>query len=625
MKYDPLKRVDGKDAKVKTANKDDVLTVRGLCDDLVELGKKSAYQFLARAERNENFANGDQYRDLSGRSYDIRDVPWNDDVPQVVHNLLRNLILTWCQRLLQDRPAVIAYPNTSEERDIEGAKAAAALIEYIEFENNIDAKMFDVLQMACSHGIGGIKCYYDPQLDEIKWDLVTIFDFYVDNVENPDESRWVVFQRYLDLYDAKSMLKSVGEDYDVQTTQYQVGDLETREGVQAYELWYRPDERIKNGLYALIVDGHVVESMDYPYNFQYLESPENGQTRSYLPLCMFKTGFLRGTIYGDTWMNDAVPIQRQINEIESVLVKLRRDTGAVKLVAPGSVVETWDESNALIKCDDPQKAQMIRYMDPPRINGLLFEDRDRLERRLYDVAGLNELLTGAEGAKSGTSAKQIAYISQLDNMKHAGTARNIEKFLIQLWRVTLHLTRKYYVYPRILRIIGESNQISGLYFAGSDIDGVDIRLEPRAGIERYSATKGENDIQRMQLKLENPKTVAETSETGLDETAEAGRLKTQVLEQARMALEGVPTQPLTNVNAAYASQVLLSYLKALEGQIDPQSAQPLLMLKQGYDQLAAVQAQQAQQAQMQQQQAGNSAPTPQQQMRGDVMRTKGRM
>jgi len=619
MKYDALKRVDGKDAQIKTTNDDDVITVRQLCENLVELGQKSAYQFLAKAERNELFTNGDQYRDLGGRAYDIRDIPWNDDVPQVVHNLLRNLVLTWCQRLLQDRPAVIAYPNSSEERDIEGAKAASALIEYIEFENNIDTKMFDVLQMACAHGIGGIKCYYDPVLDEIKWDLVTIFDFYIDNVENPQESKWVVFQRYLDLYDAKSMLKTVGADYDVQTTEYQVGDLETREGVKAYELWYRPDARIKNGLYALIIDGHVVESMDYPYVFPYLESPENGQTRSYLPLCMFKTGFLRGTIYGDTWMNDAVPIQRQINEIESVLVKLRRDTGAVKLIAPGTVVETWDESNALIKCDDPQKAQMIRFMDPPRINGLLFEDRDRLEKRLYDVAGLNELLTGAEGAKSGTSAKQIAYISQLDNMKHAGTARHIEKFLLQLWRVTLHLTRKYYVYPRILRIVGESNQVAGLYFAGSDIDGVDVRLEPRSGIERYSATKGENAIQRMQQKLEDPKEVGETSVTGLDETMEEGQLKTQILQQAALSLEGYPTQPLTNVNAAYASQVLLSYIKAMEDQLDEQTAMPLIQLKQGYDQLAAVQAQQAQQAQAAQQQPGKQAPGPAQTMQQEKM------
>lgn len=625
MKYETLKRVDGKDADIKTANKDDVITVRQLCDNLVELGQKSAYQFLAKAERNELFTNGDQYRDIDGRAFNLRDVPWNDDVPQVVHNLLRNLVLTWCQRLLQDRPAVMAYPNTSEERDIEGAKAAAAIIEYIEFENNIDTKMFDVLQMACAHGIGGIKCYYDPVSEEVKWDLVTIFDFYVDNVENPEESKWCVFQRYLDLYDAKSMLNKVGEDYDVQTTTYQVGDLESREGVQAYELWYRPDSRIPEGLYALIIDGHVVETMPYPYVFSHLENPDNGQTRSYLPLCMFKTGFLRGTIYGDTWMNDAVPIQRQINEIESVLVKLRRDTGACKLIAPGSVVDTWDESNALIKCDDPAKAAMIKYMDPPRINSLLFEDRDRLERRLYDIAGLNELLTGAEGAKSGTSAKQIAYISQLDNMKHAGTARHIEKFLLQLWRVTLHLTRKYYVYPRILRIIGESNQISGLYFAGSDIDGVDVRLQPRSGVERYAASKGETDIQRMQLKLEDPRKVAETSETGLEETQAEGRLKTEILDQARMALEGVPTQPLTNVNAAYASQILLSYLKALEGQIDQQSAQPILALKQGYDQLAAVQAQQAQQAQAQQQQQGKRPPSVQQQMRKDVMRTEGKI
>jgi len=611
MTYNPLQRSDGKDAKVKTANKDDVITVRELCFQLVEQGKKSVARFITKAERNELFLNGDQYMDIDRSGFDIRGVPWNDDLPQVVHNLLRNLVLTWCQRLLQDRPSATAFPNTAEIRDIEAARAAASLIEYIEFENNIDSKMFDVLQMACAHGIGGLKCYYDPVLEEIKWDLVTIFDFFVDNVENPEESKWVVFKRYVDLYDAKEMLRKIGASEEVQVTEYQVGDNETREGVEVFELWYKPDSRIKKGLYALIVDGNVTENMEYPYEFQHLENPENDQTRSFLPLCMFKTGFLRGTIYGDTWMNDAVPIQRQINEIESVLVKLRRDTGAVKLIAPGTIVDTWDESNALIKCDDPQKADMMRFIDPPKINSLLFEDRDRLERRLYDIAGLNEVLTGAESTKSGTSAKQIAYISQLDNMKHAGTARNIEKFLIQLWRVTLHLVRKYYVYPRVIRIIGESNQISGLYFVGSDIDGVDIRLEPRSGLERYSATKGENEISRMQLGFEQPENVAETSRTGQMETAEEAHLKSQVLEQAQYALEGVQVQPLTNVNPAYASQVLLAYLKALEEAGDADDMMIIMQLKQGYDDLAAMQAQQAQQAQqMQQQQQQQQPPGP---------------
>lgn len=597
-----INRTSGKADVNLAKNKDGTdLTANDLCFELTELGKRSSSEFLLKAERNELFTRGLQYQDITQRGGRMSDIPWNDDVPQVVHNLLRNLVLTWCSRLLQDRPSAAAYPANADEKDIEAARAAQHLIEYFEFENNIDTMMYDIMKSACCSGMGGIKCYYDPEKDMVNWDIISIFDFYIDNVENPEDARWCVFKRFVDEHEALELLKRVGIK-EVETETYTINDLETRNGVQVHELWYKPDARIPDGAYVLFVDGNVVEHMEYPYVFQNMENAEGGKLESFLPICLFKVGYIRGTAYGDTWMNDAVPIQRQINEIESVLTKLRRDTGAVKLMAPGSVIDAWQDTNSMIKMDDPAKAAITKWLDPPRINPLLFEDRNRLEQRLYDIAGLNEMLTGAESAKSGTSAKQVAYISELDNMKHAGTARHIEKFLEQLWRMTLHLTRKYYVFPRMLRIVGPSNEISAMYFSGADIDGVDIRLEPRSGVERYSATKGENAIQRSQLGLEDPASVAERSITGLQSTGQEAELKEQILEQARQAASGQQTRPLTNVNPAYASQILTQLIDAMGQQAQPQQVQMLTQLKALYDQLAAQQAQQAQMMQQQGQQ-----------------------
>ncbi|QDP59176.1 MAG: hypothetical protein Unbinned4336contig1001_10 [Prokaryotic dsDNA virus sp.] len=604
-----LQRLDGKDADIKTsAIEDGILTVRTLCYELTEKGQRSVTNFAVKAERNELFMRGEQYRDIDRFSARITDFPWDDTVPRITHNLLRNLVLTWCQRILKDRPSVTAYPSSSEPSDLGAAKAAAALIEYFEFENGVDAKLFDILETACADGIGGIKVYYDPVSEEVKWDVVSIFDFYIDNTENAEDANWVVFKRHIDVYEAKALLKPLGVT-DVEASEYKVNDLESREGVETFEIWYKPDDRIPKGIYALIVDGNVVEQMDYPYVFPYLENPESEQTRALLPISLFKVTFIRGTVYGDTWMNDAVPIQRQINEIESVLTKLRRDTGSVKLIAPGTVVDTWDTADSMVKIDDPQKAQIVKWLDPPKINSILFEDRDRLERRLYDIAGLNEVLTGAQSAKAGTSAKQIAYLSELDNMKMAGTARNIEKFIITLFRTTLHLVRNYYVYPRIVRLVGENNAISSMYFMGSDIDGVDVRLEPRAGAERYSAQQAANVIERAEGGLEDPATVMERSRTGLEETSGQTELKGKLIGQADAAMSGQPQQPMPDVNPAYASQVLNEYMGALQTQIPPEQIAIIFELKQMYDQLAA---QQAQQAQMAQQQQGQPPQQPQQ-------------
>ena len=245
---------------------------------------------------------------------------------------------------------------------------------------------------------------------------------------------------------------------------------------------------------------------------------------------------------------------------------------------------------------------------------MCIRDRDRLERRLYDIAGLNEVLTGAQSAKAGTSAKQIAYLSELDNMKLAGTARNVEKFIIALFRKTLHLVRNYYTYPRIVRIVGANNTISSMYFMGSDIDGVDVRLEPQAGSQRYSAQKAADIVEGAQLGVEDPATLQERGKTGFDETSEQAQLKVQVINQADAAMNGNMTQAMTNVNPAYASQVLTEYMGALQGQVSQEQIMYVAQLKQMYDQLAAQQAQQAQMMQQQQQQQQGGQPQqPQQQ------------
>ena len=60
-----LKRVDGRDAEIKTSDVEDVpLTVLSLLGDLTGVGERSVNDFAIKAERNELFMRGEQYRDI---------------------------------------------------------------------------------------------------------------------------------------------------------------------------------------------------------------------------------------------------------------------------------------------------------------------------------------------------------------------------------------------------------------------------------------------------------------------------------------------------------------------------------------------------------------------------------
>jgi len=526
------------DREVKVGPNCAATTVRQLIEELYEKGAIARNNYLVKADRNERFVHGEQYTDINRLTGVIQDVPWQDFVPKVTVNLLRNLVLTWTSRLLRNRPSVAAYPHNAEIADAQSADAALTIIEYLEHQYDIDEMMFDIVSRACAHGVGGVKLVYDPDDDNVSWDPVTIFDYVLDPKEHLHESQWIIFEKFIDENEANMLLREKGIPESATVEAYYVGPDQRREGVKVRELWYRPGPRIPEGLYSLEVSGYVVDAMDYPYIFNTREYPGDTRQDSFLPLSTFVVSTVRGTCWGDTWVNDAVPTQRQINEVESTLTKLRRDTAAAKLIAPGNIAEAIDTNNQILKIDDPMQAQMVRYMNPPQISPLLFADREELKKRLYDLAGLNELMVGAEAAKSGQSAKTIAYLSELDGMKQAGTARSIERFLLDAWRKTLVLVRNYYTEPRMLSIIGENNVLSQASFVGSDIDGVDIRLEPRDGSARYTATKRQDIIDQAQIGIRDQSEASAIMQTGIAENTEDQRQDKAMAELISTVMKG---------------------------------------------------------------------------------------
>ena len=593
------------DKEVKTGPGVDSITVLQLMEELYIRGIAARQQYLVKADRNERYVHGQQYQDINRLTGVLQDVPWQDYVPKVTVNILRNLVLTWTSRLLRNRPSVSAYPHNAEIADAQSAEAAAKLIEFFEHEVNIDDMMFMMVSAACAHGCGGVKIVYDPDADDVDWMPVTIFDFVMDPRENQEDAEWVIFERFVAEYEGNLLLREAGISDKAATVQYTVGSSETREGVRVRELWYRPNPRVPKGLYALDVAGHCTSAMEYPYIFQRVEEPGQAERESFLPIAMFVVNPLRGTCWGDTWVNDAVPIQRQLNEVESTLTKLRRDTAGAKLIAPGVVANAIDTGNQILKIDDPMQAQMLRYMEPPRINNLLFADRDIMNQRMYDLAGLNELMVGAEAAKSGQSAKTIAYLSELDSMKQAGTARSIERFLLDAWRKTLILVRNYYTEPRMLSIVGESNVLAQQSFIGTDIDGVGLRLEPREGIARYTAEKEEEVIQHAKMGIRDANEARTMVDTGSLENAEDQRQNKVMAEIVSMVLQGADPYVDETVDPFFAVDYLNQAIVVQETTGAKEST--IMMLQQLLDVYMQLKAQ-AQQAEQQQQQAQQGPP-----------------
>ncbi len=565
---------------INTIDTTDDIQVLALIDKCIDIGQRSARPFQLIAERNERWCSGDQFVDVNVQSSTLDDA-WKDNLPKTTQNHLRNLVNTWTSRLLKDRPSATAFPSSPSSSDIAASQMAAKFIEYFEKEISVDDLMMDTVKTAAKHGAAGFKICFDPTKDSVTWKPITIFDFFLDPKENTEDAKWVVFKDNIDLEDAHVMLSDAGIEDEPGQQSFRINDSEEREGVEIFEIWHKPSPRLPEGLYCKKIGKHLVDLMPYPYLFSPKENKETGTPKAVLPLVIFAVDYHRGSPFGDTWVSDAIGEQRQINETEATLLDLRRKTANVKLIVPSDdIVQGWNSSNQIIVSG--QGMDRIGWLPPPAIPQILFADREYHFTKLYQIAGLNEQLSGADSIKSGTSARQIAYLNELDSQKHAGTSRAIEKMLLSAWNLTLSLVQRYYIDQRLMRIV-DSSGLGVMAFRGADIAGVDIDLSPRGGLDRYPATKALQAQEDGQAQLIKPEEMLERRATGQQTSSFEHQMRQRMQQQISFVLQGASPMVDREIPIALAMEEILNASRVLaEKNAHPSSRQAIEQLRSLY-------------------------------------------
>lgn len=586
----------------------DAASVKELFDECEKTAEDYRGRYLPQALYNERMCEGEQFIDLNA-SWEIIPSDWPEYVPKAARNLLRNLRLTWSSRILEDRPFVRAYPAEPGADELK-AKIANRYLEYFRQRIDFDDLCFRAAQLVQPHSAVAFKVVWDPLIGppsqgvtdpetgevtgageregDVAIDLVSIFDYYTDGAEEIEDSKWVVFQKWMSPHDAGALLRSAGVPMEsLQVEEYVDHWGVKHKGVKVSELWWKPDYRFTEGLYAVMVGDVAVQAGPFPY--------EHGE----LPIAVWKCNPRRSSPYGSTHVDDAVYIQKVINETVAAIWQQARMIGSVKLLAHPNVVEQWEHGHQLLKMQDMTLAQYVRYLEPPNRSAVLVETLEDSTEAIYSIYGLNEMLTGAENVKSGTSARSIAYLNKLDSMKMAGASRSLGKAITRTMRQALKLVQQYVVAERIAMVAGDTTGLGPLIYTGADIGGVDVILEQASAIERYRGTLVGDAQAAMQQGSQDP-SLPGTVETGLKDSAYTKSQQDIVMAQVDAVNKGQPQQPTPEVDAEIAVP-LLTQLVGLFPQ-GSQQQQVMLQLLQGYRET---------QAQQQQQEATASAGPPQ--------------
>lgn len=421
----------------------------------------------------------------------------DDRIPQ---NVQAQIIYTFASLIMKDRPSAYAVPVGPQLEDKAAAEIVTKLIEYLESELATNEKLHNSAIFCSQHGTGAMKCIYNPVTDKIEWKLLSIFDFYVDDVEDLSTAQYVITREMLTQWRAKELLASTleeGEDEpEVKTERYKDGDGKDVEGVAKYEIWYKPCYRYPKGLYACVVNDKVIEAMDYPYVF----ASKDGGDEALLPVVFWKCKNLRASALGTTWCNDVSPIQLQLNTLNTKIHKRVQLSQQWLLVPKQLAADGMDDDNLIISFDDAiaSQTEQIRYIQPAPVDPQLYSHRDFLVKAAYQCAGISESTAGNVAASQ--SGRALAYAAELDSNKHADTVKSLENFILGLWTLTVKLMQKYFEVERQVMIGGEQ----ALVFSAADIQGVDVRLESRSANDSLQLNKDKAAREDMQAGVIDP-------------------------------------------------------------------------------------------------------------------------
>lgn len=581
----PLVRANGETIDRK-------LTARGLWLQAQDAWRMHADRRFSQAVLNERFISGDQQWGLDvKRGPSELVVEWPAWLPKVTRNLMRNLHMTNVARVTKGDPSVRAWGGDGSAGDVASADVANTLIHSLRNANDHRKMISRAAWTAGAQGAAGFYVTWDPQrgpkgvdgrtLGDICVEQLQIFDWITDGSEDIADSEYCAIRRWMRQDDAHARLLATGEDLPEPTA----SNVKTVWGegmarVEAWEYWHRPCAMLPRGLFMLMVDGHVVEVEDFPY--------EHGE----LPLHIWKWADLPDSPHGATPCDDAVPLQAQLNRLHSSLALLTSKAARwTKVITSPSIAKAWNADHQVISEPDEAARKGTQIIGPPPPPALLYTQIEEAERMLREVYGVNEAVVGSDASQT-KNARMLAYVTELDAQKLAGTVVARDHALLGVYRQCLGLWRQYVVESRTMRVIGEAGMPGIMPFVGAMLDGVDVYLEPAAGQDHSKAAQALDAEQAAQAGLMDPAKASELRNSGQTQTRFETLARTLVRRQIADAAAGFAAQPDPSIPAAIAvEEISLALEQAGGNMLAMQSLQALLA---AYQQAAQAQMQPAQ-------------------------------
>jgi hypothetical protein len=573
----PLRRSDGTEIEQK-------VTALGLFKDMQDGWTVHADRRYPQSTLNERFIAGEQQWGIEskrGASELIVDWPkWRGRM--VTRNLMRNLHLTNVARVTKGDPSVSAWAGDGSNSDLAASDVGNALIYSM---RNAQDHRKRISRGAWTAGAQGTVAFYTTwatdkgpvvngqYLGDVEAAVpIQVFDWMTDGAEDIEDSECCAVRRWMRPKDAYARLLAVGVQEEpkeqlVKTIWGEGGD----QRVEAWEYWHKPCERIPKGLFIMLVGGHVVNVMDFPY--------EHGE----LPLAIWKWVDVPDSPHGGTPADDAVPIQRTLNDRHSDLsIITQKSARWLMLITTKEIQRQVKADPTSIGVDDVSAINATKIIGAPPPPALIYTQIEEAERMLREVYGVNEAVSGSDTSQM-KNARMMAYTTELDGQKLASTIVARDHAMLRVYRQALGLWRQFVDQARTIKVMGNGGLPQMLSFSGADLNGVDVYLEPTSGSDHTRPAQALDAEQASAAGFMDPRKGAELRQSGQAMTREDMLSRTLVQRQIQDAAGGFAAQADPSVSPMIAvSEIGLALEQAGSNEA---MAQPLMALLAQYQQM----------------------------------------
>lgn len=179
---------------------------------------------------------------------------------------------------------------------------------------------------------------------------------------------------------------------------------------------------------------------------------------------------------------------------------------------------------------------MIQFKSVGQLPDMLVSRAAEIEGQMYDLGSVNEVLSGTENLKAGTSTSTYEFLSRASQKKMAGSMSRKRSADFRRDRQALKLFQQFAETGRKVLVVGEDGEPYVQVFNGMELDGTDVFFEPvphGGNLRSRQAASAPGQAEEGRL---NPGDIPEISQTGLQGTVG----EAQARERMRALLQAGP-------------------------------------------------------------------------------------